>query len=77
MKTNKEKVFYAWNKIGDIEDMRRAKLSPYDYCTLTECLKELFIKGETQTFIKSVADWCLKQKLNVSLNDGINYTIKF
>lgn len=77
MATTKEKVFLAWHKIGNPEDMRRAKLSSNDYLTLTDCLKELFAKGETQTFIKSVADWCLKQKLNVSLNDGINYTIKF
>jgi hypothetical protein len=77
MGTTKEKVFYAWNKIGNAEDMRRAKLSSNDYLILTDCLKELFAKGETQTFIKSVADWCLKQKLNVSLSDGINYTIKF
>lgn len=77
MATTKEKVFYAWNKIGNAEDMKRAKLSSNDYLTLTDCLKELFAKGETQTFVKSVADWCLKQKLNVTLSDGINYTIKF
>lgn len=77
MVTTKEKVFLAWHKIDNAEDMRRAKLSSNDYLTLTDCLKELFAKGETQTFIKSVADWCTKQKLNVYLNDGINYTIKF
>lgn len=77
MATTKEKVFLAWHKIGNPEDMRRAKLSSNDYQTLTYCLKELFVKGETHTLLKNVADWCAKQKLNVSLSDGINYTIKF
>lgn len=73
----KEKVFLAWHKLNNAEDLKRAKLSPNDYLTLTDCLKELFAKGETRTFLKNVADWCSKQKLNVSLNDGINYIIKF
>lgn len=77
MATTKEKVFLAWYKIDNAEDLKIAKLSPSDYVKLTYCLKELFDRGETKTFVKSVADWCLKQNLNVSLNDGINYTIKF
>lgn len=73
----KAKVFEAWHKLDNAEDLRREKLSPCDYQTLTYCLKELFSTGETKTLQKNVADWCSKQGLNVMLNDGINYTIKF
>lgn len=72
----KAKVFQAWHQLDSADALNRAKLSLSDYQILTECLKGLFSGNTVATTAKSVADWCQKQGMKVTL-DGCNYRILF
>lgn len=52
-------------------------LSLSDYQALNEVLQDVFAHGRAQTFIKAVADWCVRNGMMVTQNiSGIHYIIK-
>ena len=52
-------------------------LSYFDYCVLKEVLQDVFADGRAQTFIKAVADWCVRNSMMVTQTiSGIHYIIR-
>lgn len=51
-------------------------LSLSDYQALNEVLQDVFAYGRAQTFIKAVADWCVRNGMAVSKTASIHYIIK-
>lgn len=68
---------YARFKSIECDGLESHSLSLSDYQALNEVLKDVFAYGRAQTFIKAVADWCVRNGMMVTQNiPSINYIIR-
>ena len=74
---NKQEIYARFKSIeGD--GLESHSLTLAEHHALCEVLRELFANGRAQTFIKAVADWCVRNGLMVTQTiSGINYIIRF
>ena len=71
-------AYDKWRVIENDADLRKEKLTLFDYGIVSDCLKRLStIKGEKYlTICSSVAEWFKRNGFNVSLDGNkINYVI--
>ena len=68
---------YARFKSIEGDGLESHSLSLSDYLELNEVLQNVFAHGRTQTFIKAVADWCVRNGMMVTQTiSGIHYIIR-
>lgn len=58
-------------------DLESHSISLSDYLELNDVLQDVFAYGRAQTFIKAVADWCVRNGMMVTQTiSGIHYIIR-
>jgi hypothetical protein len=68
---------YARFKSIEGDGLESHSLSLSDYQALNEVLQDVFAYGRAQTFIKAVADWCVRNVMMVTQTiSGIHYIIR-
>lgn len=69
---------YARFKSIEGDGLESHSLTLAEHQTLCEVLQTLFADGRAQTFIKAVADWCVRNGMMVTQTiSGIHYIIRF
>lgn len=69
---------YARFKSIEGDGLESHSLTLAEHHALCEVLRELFANGRAQTFIKAVADWCVRNGLMVTQTiSGTHYIIRF
>ena len=73
---NKKEIIARFKSIeGD--GLESHSLTLAEYHALCEVLQDVFANGRAQTYIKAVADWCVRNGLMVSQTiAGIHYIIR-
>lgn len=73
---NKPEIYARFKSI-ERDGLDSHSLSFSDYQELNEVLLDVFAHGRSQTFIKAVADWCVRNGMMVTLTiSGIHYVIR-
>lgn len=68
---------YARFKSIEGDGLESHSLSLSDYLALNEVLQDVFAHGRANTFIKAVADWCVRNGMMVTQTiSGIHYIIR-
>lgn len=68
---------YARFKSIERDGLESHSLTLEEHHALCEVLQDVFAHGRAQTFIKAVADWCVRNGLMVTQTiSGIHYIIR-
>ena len=70
------KLLKLFKEIDNANDLKKNKLTRYDYDVVFRCIRDLFYENSTSTFNKAAAEWFRRGGAKVRIDeDEINYII--